>query len=130
MGAAGEAVCNDHDVCTRDRCLNDACVHTPNLYGDIDQNDLVNVFDLLCILEGFGGKFDSCSSLFEEVDIYPCSGNGTINVFDFFAVLNGIEGADPCCTGVIAVGRRTPAGSRTGQPQLCRFKLVFQVHSL
>ena len=56
----------------------------------------MSIYDLFCILNGFGGDFSVCS--FAADDIEPCEGNGTINIYDLFAVLNGFGGADPCCT--------------------------------
>ena len=68
---------------------------TERLFGDVDQNGTVNIFDLLCVLQGFSGNFSACS--LEDVDLAPCAGNGTIDIFDLLAVLNGFAGIDPCC---------------------------------
>jgi len=87
--------CTDREVCTFDECINEACVHSPNLFGDVDHNATVNIFDLFCILDGFSGSFLNCT--FEDSDIEPCNGNATLNIFDLFAVLDAFSGTDPCC---------------------------------
>lgn len=89
--------CEDGNVCTWDRCTDTFCGFMPNPYGDLDHNGGINVFDLFCILNGFGGDFSVCT--FEDDDIHPCESNGSINVFDLFAVLNAFGGTDACCEG-------------------------------
>lgn len=93
---------SDNNVCTYDHC-DVVCVHTPNRYGDLDHSGAITVFDIFCILNGFGGQFPDCS--FEDCDITgasnepeDCPPNGLINVFDLFAVLNAFGGDDPCCS--------------------------------
>ncbi len=94
----GEAACNDHDVCTRDGCEHDVCVHSPNVYGDVNQDDSVNIFDVVCVLNALAGDFSDC--FYEEGDLHPCGGNGVVNLFDVFAALDAaVTGADPCCGG-------------------------------
>jgi len=106
-----DADCHDDDVCTRDVCQIDTCVFEPNLYGDIDGNTVINIFDLFCVLDGFAQDFTNCS--FEQDDIHgtgtsvpcvppaadPCCPNAVINIFDLFAVLDAFGGEDPCCGG-------------------------------
>jgi len=87
--------CSDDYVCTFDQCIGSMCSYTPSRYADIDHNDAINIFDLFCILEGFGGDFSTCA--FKDMDIQPCAGNETVNVWDLFAVLNAFSGTDPCC---------------------------------
>jgi hypothetical protein len=89
--------CDDGDTCTNDACVDCLCEHSPRIYGDVDGNGVLNLFDIFCILEGIGGEFDTCS--FADVDIEPCGGNGTLNLFDVFAVMAAIGGEDPCCGG-------------------------------
>jgi len=91
------ADCDDDNVCTRDRCDGSACGYTANKYGDVDQNGVINIFDLFCTLAAFGGDFSTCS--FDNTDIHPCAGNGFITLNDLFAVLNAFGGVDPCCGG-------------------------------
>jgi len=83
------------DPCTHGVCQAGTCAVVPNLYGDVDRNTVINVFDLFCVLDGFQSVFDACR--FEDDDVHPCGGNGFINIFDLFAVLDAFEGADPCC---------------------------------
>jgi len=92
--------CDDGDVCTFDECVSLACQHTPNTFGDVDNNASINIFDLFCVLRAFGGEFSHPDCTFSNTDVEPCSGNGTINIFDLFAVLNGFDGVDPCCGGL------------------------------
>ena len=85
------------DVCTTDQCLSGACQNVPNagLYGDVDHNGIVNIYDAFCVLDGFAGTFDRCT--FADVDIEPCTRNGVVNVFDLFAILDVIGGNPACC---------------------------------
>ena len=94
---ADDSDCHDADVCTYDRCIGRTCANTLSTYGDVDHNGTINVFDLLCILNGFAGDFSVCS--FEDDNIEPCTPNGTINIFDLLAVLGAFAGTDPCCSG-------------------------------
>ncbi len=87
--------CNDMDVCTHDTCDAGGCVHTPNDYGDVDHNGVVNLLDVFCVLDGIAGVFETC--VFADLDIEPCSTNGVLNLLDVFAVLDAIGGEDPCC---------------------------------
>ena len=89
--------CNDYDVCTCDQCTDGGCSNTARVYGDLDCDGAVGIFDVFCVLNGFGGDFSQCA--FCNVDIEPCEGNGVISVFDLFAVLNAFSGEDPCCGG-------------------------------
>lgn len=97
-GCLTDEHCEDGTICTWDRCIDQVCSFVPNQYGNVDHNEVVNLFDILCILEGIGGEFTRCS--FEDDDIEPCAGNGVLNVFDVFAVLGVFEGEDPCCGGL------------------------------
>jgi len=94
---SADSECNDLYVCTLDQCVGDTCSYTPSPYdyGDVDRNGAINVFDLFCILNGFGGDFSVCT--LGDDDIHPCAGNETVNIFDLFAVLDAFGGADPCC---------------------------------
>ncbi len=87
--------CSDSNVCTKDLCIANECSNPPNMYGDVNHNDVINLFDLFCVLDGFSGVFNDCS--FEDVDIEPCAGNSTLNLFDLFAVLDSFSGVDACC---------------------------------
>jgi len=86
--------CNDFDACTCDKCENGFCVFPQRLYGDVDCNNVINIFDLFCILDAFGGTFSSCC--FSNADIEPCAGNGVINIFDLFGILAAFGGGNPC----------------------------------
>jgi len=92
---AGEAACNDYDDCTRDRCVDNACVHTPKVFGDLDEDGQVGISDVTCFLEGYAAVFERCT--FSEADVHPCVGNGVLTLADVFYILDAIEGIDPCC---------------------------------
>jgi hypothetical protein len=103
-GAEPACGCNDRDACTFDACVDDTCVSLPRVYGDMDGNDTVNLFDVFCVVEGIGGDFSSCSPA--QADVYgacadggeaACCPDGVVNLFDAFAVLDAAHGADPCC---------------------------------
>ncbi len=96
--------CEDADACTRDRCGNgNLCAYTPLVYGDVDANGVVNLFDVFTILDLIGGE-PLAGLTFEDVDIHPCGGDGAVNLFDIFAVLDAIGGTDPCCGSALAGG--------------------------
>ena len=76
--------------------LPDWCDAGYEIYGDVDHNGTVSLFDLFCILNAFDDDFSECT--FEDVDVEPCGGNGTINLLDLFAVLNALAGEFGCCT--------------------------------
>jgi len=99
-----DSECDDGTVCTRDECIASACVYANNRYGDADGNGFITLFDLFCVLDGFGGDFSSCS--FEQDDVQGscgggpnCCPNGVITLGDLFAVLDAFGGEDPCCGG-------------------------------
>lgn len=90
--------CNDGDICTADICNSPVCDSVANIYGDVDHDGDVDVFDLFCILNGFSGDFSVCS--LADDDLEPCAADGDIDLFDLFAVLNAFSGIDPCCGGL------------------------------
>ncbi len=96
MACVDDRDCARQDVCHAGTCPAGTCVQVVNLYGDIDRNGSINLFDLFCVLEGFTGDFTNCT--FDDVDIEPCVPNGTLNLLDLFAILDSFSGADPCCS--------------------------------
>ncbi|NOS99064.1 MAG: hypothetical protein HOP29_00365 [Phycisphaerales bacterium] len=87
--------CPDGNVCTRDACVDGACINVPGIFGDVDGNGNVDVFDILCMLDGFAGVFTNCTRA--TVDIAPCpGGDDLIDIFDILAVLDAFTGVDPC----------------------------------
>ncbi len=118
--------CNDLNPCTFDQCAGGVCSHVPNAFGDVDFNQTVNLFDLFCLLDGFGGTFaGNCTA--ERVDIEPCDGNGVVNLFDLFVLLDVFGGMDPCCSpSPDSILRNTPgpAIDRTANLPAATIKLV------
>ncbi len=105
VGGRGTCVdnsdCSDANICTFDECTGGACSNLSNTYGDVDFNNTVNLFDLFCVLDGFGGVFGGDTDgncTFGRLDIEPCAGNGSLNLFDLFAILDSFSGIDPCCS--------------------------------
>jgi hypothetical protein len=92
-----EPACASGDPCFTGVCSGGVCDTVPRLYGDVDANDVLSLFDIFCVLDGIGGDFSTCS--FEDDDVEPCGGNDTVNLLDVFAVLDAIVGIDPCCGG-------------------------------
>jgi len=88
--------CDDGLMCTQDRCADNACAYTPADYGDVNEDGLVDLQDILCVLDGFGGQFN-CPP--ESIDIANCTADGTIDVSDILAILDAFAGDDPCCGG-------------------------------
>jgi len=103
------------DVCHHHKCAAGACDVEKHMYGDINYNGAINVFDLFCILDGFEGDFSICS--FDQDDIHgscgpglsDCCPNGVINIFDLQAVLDVIAGTDPCCSGACCINEQCEA---------------------
>ncbi len=89
-----DAECADLDDCTLDRCVDFTCSNIPLIYGDVDMNGTISLFDLFCVLDALADEFTDCT--FEAVDIEPCGGNGTINLLDLFAVLNAFSDIFAC----------------------------------
>ena len=89
--------CNDMDACTYDECIATVCSNTPRLYGDVNGDGTLNVFDIFCILDLIAGEPVEPECDWVNADIEPCDGNDTLNVFDALAVLGAVAGADPCC---------------------------------
>lgn len=87
--------CDDDDVCTWDQCTGSGCTHTSNIYGDVNHDGVVDVFDILCVLDGFSGAFSTCT--FPDVDLQGCpAGDGVVDVFDILAVLDAFSGVNSC----------------------------------
>ena len=59
------------------------------------RDGVVDMFDILCVLDGFSGQFETCS--LESLDIADCTPDDEINLSDILAVLDGFQGVDPCC---------------------------------
>lgn len=94
VACKGDDDCDDGDVCTWDRCLA-GCTHAPNMFGDVNHDGVVDVFDILCVLDGFSGVFTACSTI--DVDLAGCpGGDNTIDVFDILAVLDAFAGVNVC----------------------------------
>jgi hypothetical protein len=85
----------DANVCTCDTCTSAVCVHTPVKYGNVtcDANNVVNLDDILCTVNAFGGGLAVCPN----ADLAPaCTGNNLINLDDILAQLAAFGGSDPC----------------------------------
>ena len=103
----GEDPCEDSNPCSADICDEgfNTCSHEEYAYGNVDRNrdpqggDVINLFDVFCILDGIAGDFSLCA--FEQDDVHPCGGNDEINVLDVIAVLDALQGIDPCCSNGI-----------------------------
>ena len=101
-----DADCDDLDACTWDQCISSVCVFTPDDYGNVNHDPIINVFDILCqlaVVEGVEPLPPSCDPADPpDADITSMQGdcvpNETVNVFDMFAVLDAIAGVDPCCS--------------------------------
>ncbi|NOT02018.1 MAG: hypothetical protein HOP29_15495 [Phycisphaerales bacterium] len=87
--------CGTADPCHTGGCVSGTCTLLPALYGDVNHDGSVDIFDILCVLDGFAGVFTSCS--FDDVDIAPCAPDGLVDVFDILGVLDAFAGNDACC---------------------------------
>ncbi len=132
--------CDDLDVCTVDRCLQDAfCFGQPALYGDLNNDMFTNTDDLNCILDSLAASgpvtlaccdrvLGSCSGPGDVLptadlkrrDLVPCPsagdpgnmGDGFVNTDDLNGVLDVLAG-DP-------VGNIDPSCSACGKPAAVR----------
>ncbi len=69
------------------------------LWGDSNNNGSVNIFDIVCVLDGFQALFSQCT-LYGD-DLMGTVPNQAINIFDIVGVLDAFSGvpypdADPC----------------------------------
>jgi hypothetical protein len=87
-------------------------------WADLTGDDVTNLFDVFCILEGIEGNFSNCS--LRQSDIEPCTPNGVLNLLDVFAVLMAIEQAGdypcagPCGSGACCVGESCTITANVG----------------
>ncbi|NOT00268.1 MAG: hypothetical protein HOP29_06530 [Phycisphaerales bacterium] len=86
--------CDDDDACTQDVC-NAPCTYIPRMFGDATFDGGVDIFDILCVLDGFAGVFGpSCTK--SNVDLAPCDGDSISDIFDVLAVLDAFAGVNLC----------------------------------
>ncbi|NOT01869.1 MAG: S8 family serine peptidase, partial [Phycisphaerales bacterium] len=92
------ADCRDGDVCTLDHCYSGHCDNRRVEYGDVDGNGSNDVFDILCVLDGFAGVCPTTGGCDCDVlDLAPCrTGDGLIDVFDILGVLEAFGGVAAC----------------------------------
>ncbi|NOT02302.1 MAG: hypothetical protein HOP29_16975 [Phycisphaerales bacterium] len=83
--------------CVTAACESGLCTGQPVLYGDANRDDAVDIFDILCVLDGFAGNFTECP--FDAVDLYPCQPDGFdfVDIFDILAILDAFAGENLCC---------------------------------
>ncbi|NOT01431.1 MAG: hypothetical protein HOP29_12470 [Phycisphaerales bacterium] len=113
--------CDDLNVCTYDDCQAGLCTNLDHLYGDVNNTGDVDIFDILCVLDGFAGDYSICAKC--NVDIMSCDPpDGVVDIFDILAVLDAFAGVDPCCSGASVARRTAPdagaalrAGDRTAR---------------
>jgi len=91
------AVCDPVDQDTTD-----PAVAIPFVWGDVNDDRIVDGFDLLCVLDGFAGIFVNCS--FVAANLTPCVPDDIIDLFDIVAILDAFTGqpfpcAAPCGGG-------------------------------
>lgn len=100
-GCWGQGDCEDDNVCTFADCVGSGCTYEAKAYGDVNGDGPVDVFDIVCMLDGFSGVFTTCTH--DNLDIAPCSsgeppagGDGVVDTFDILAVLEAFGGGNPC----------------------------------
>lgn len=71
------------------------------LFGDVNADNVVDLLDIFCVLDGFRGVYDRCT--FRSMDHWPCEGDDVIDLGDIISVLDAFSGKDKCC-GVICGG--------------------------
>ncbi|NOT01357.1 MAG: hypothetical protein HOP29_12095 [Phycisphaerales bacterium] len=88
--------CDDSDTCTQDACTAGSCANLSRLFGDVNNDGTVDIFDILCVLDGFAGVFNPPCTL-TNLDLSGCpGGDGVIDIFDILGVLDGFAGVNVC----------------------------------
>lgn len=87
--------CDDHDPCTHDACAGGFCFNTDVMFGDVNNDGEVDIFDILCVLDGFAGTFNPPCT-FSNVNLAPCEPDEVIDIFDILAVLDAFSGVNVC----------------------------------
>ena len=89
--------CPGGDFCAFAFCTEvGTCALEPRRYGDGNRDGTVDLLDVLCVLDGFRGTFESCA--YEDLDIADCKSIGDpIDLRDILAVLDAFAGLDRCC---------------------------------
>ncbi len=69
-------------------------------FGDTANNGIINLDDILCVLNGFGGSFNTMPSFCKKpgVDLVGCTPNYVIDLDDILAVLNAFSGGQLNCS--------------------------------
>ena len=57
------------------------------IWGDIDQDGEVNIFDIMYVLDAFKGEYAPGMTL-EDCDVETCRSAGRVNIHDIMAVLD------------------------------------------
>ena len=107
------AHCDDGSLCTFDRCIDNVCVRTPSVRGDIagpggscEADGGVDLSDILAVLDGFGGDFaEGCELVNIDIagDEGSCDPNDIIDLSDITAVLDAFAGDRDVAEGVRAL---------------------------
>lgn len=66
-----------------------------NAWGDVNHDTVVDIFDILCVLDGFSGVFTACTEA--DVNLSPCTPDAVVDIFDILAVLDAFSGNLLCC---------------------------------
>ncbi len=62
---------------------------TTNIWGDVDNNDIVNAADILTLVKGF--QLDFTLATLEQMDMEPCIPNGVLNSSDILQVVKAFQ---------------------------------------
>ncbi len=95
-GCTNANVCDDGDVCTINRCAAGLCSVAPRTFGDVNDDNLVDVFDELCVLDALQFEAEgSCAS--SNADLSPCEQDGVVDTDDVSVWAGAFGGQDVCC---------------------------------
>ena len=65
------------------------------LWGDLNNDGLVDIDDVILILAGFGGDFTNAT--LENMDLFPCEPNGLVDIDEVIIILAAFgDGSYPC----------------------------------
>ncbi len=76
--------------------LDDITIQTCPPHGDLNDDGIVNLLDIICAIDGLHDAGPTCG--IKPIDLWPCGGNGTINLLDILSVLRAAGGTPDCPT--------------------------------
>ena len=136
--------CIDQDVCTFDRCIDNACSHEAALHGDVTAgsgscgpNGQITLSDIIAVLNAYNGTAaEGCSlgkydlGYYDQSEMFVCMPDGVIDMDDIVAVLDSYAGQSPCGCTEEMMGMGTGPDVATGSVGSATLALVSRDESV